>query len=284
MKISSLNELPKFSSWPARLLGLEPWQPKEKSPEEIEREVGREKWGQLLEKFKQNPDSRLDDVDKWAAGDQTVTLASVDEHIVEMTPEESHEAYIAFIANALEPHLPGATALVELGCGYGSVILGLARKAAFQDIQYFAADFTSTGSELASLIAKQESIELITGKADLKSEKITDLAVPEGAVIYTAYAAQYVEPLTDALVNGLRALRPKVVVHIEPVYEHCDPATLLGLLRQRYIQANGYNQNLSTILHDHEARGSLEIIHDSVPGFGPNPLLAASVIAWVPRG
>jgi hypothetical protein len=284
MKISSLNELPKFSKWPERLLGLEPWQTREKSPEEIEREFGREKWGQLLEKFKQNPDSRLDDVDKWAAGDQTVTLASVDEHIVEMTPEESHEAYIAFIANALEPHLPGATALVELGCGYGSVILGLARKAAFQDIQYFAADFTSTGSELASLIAKQESIELITGKADLKSETITDLAVPEGAVIYTAYAAQYVEPLTDALVNGLRALRPKAVVHIEPVYEHCDPATLLGLLRQRYIQANGYNQNLSTILHDHEARGSLEIIHDSVPGFGPNPLLAASVIAWVPRG
>jgi hypothetical protein len=84
--------------------------------------------------------------------------------------------------------------------------------------------------------------------------------------------------------NGLIALEPKVVIHVEPVYEHCDPATLLGLLRQRYIQANGYNRNLSTILHDHEALGSLEIIHESVPGFGPNPLLAASVIAWKPKG
>jgi hypothetical protein len=201
-----------------------------------------------------------------------------------MTPEESHEAYIAFIANALEPHVLGASALVELGCGYGSVILALARKAAFQDMPYLAADFTSTGPELASLIAEQEAIKLKTGKADLRSEKITDLDLPEGAVIYTAYAAQYVDPLTDSFVNGLRSLRPKVVVHIEPVYEHCDPATLLGLLRQRYIQANGYNRNLSTILHDHEARGALEIVHDSVPGFGPNPLLAASVIAWVPRG
>lgn len=283
MKISSLNDLPKFSRWPARLLGLEPWEAEPKSNEEIEREFGREKWGQLLERFRQNPQSRLDDVDNWAAGDQALTLASVDEHIVEMTPDESHEAYIAFIANALEPHLP-ASALVELGCGYGSAILGLARKAAFQDMPYFGADFTSTGPELASLIAEQETIELKTGRADLKSEKITDLDVPEGAVIFTAYAAQYVEPLTESFVNGLRALRPKVVVHIEPVYEHCDPTTLLGLLRQRYIQANGYNRNLSTILHDHESRGSLEIVHDSVPGFGPNPLLAASVIAWVPRG
>ena len=29
----------------------------------------------------------------------------------------------------------------------------------------------------------------------------------------------------------------------------------------------------ATILHDHEALGSLEIIHESVPGFGPNPLV-----------
>ena len=283
MKISSLNELPKFSSWPARLLGLEPWQTKPKSPEEIEREFGREKWGALLEKFRQNPESRLDDVDRWSAGDQTTTLASVDEHIVEMTPEESHDAYIAFIADALEPHLP-ASALVELGCGYGSVILGLARKAAFQDLPYFAADFTSTGVELAHRIAGNESIKLATGSADLRGSPITNLEIPDGAVIYTAYAAQYVDPLEETFVEGLMSLRPKVVVHVEPVYEHCDPTTLLGLLRQRYIEANGYNRNLSTILHDHEAKGSLEIIRDSSPGFGPNPLLAASVIAWVPRG
>ena len=284
MKLSSLDELPRFSKWPARLLGLEPWTTKEKTPDEIEREFGREKWGALLERFKASPDARLEDVDSWASGGvNDVTLASVDLHIVEMTQQESHDAYIAYIESALTPHLP-ASGLVELGCGYGSVILGLARKVAFQDIPYFAADFTSSGPELARLIAKSESIPLTTGRADLTKAAVSDLDVPEGAVVYTAYAAQYVEPLTDAFVEGLSAMMPKAVVHIEPVYEHCDPSTLLGLLRQRYIQANGYNRNLSTILHDHEARGSLEIIHESKPGFGPNPLLAASVIAWAPRG
>lgn len=281
MKISSLDELPKFSKWPARLLGLEIWETKQKNPAEIEREFGREKWGTLLERFKSNPGSRLEDVDKWAAGDAVTTLASVDHHIVEMTPAESHEAYVAYIASALEPHLP-ASALVELGCGYGSVILGLARKASFQDIPYFAADFTRTGPELADLIGSAESIRLTTGKADLRANPVTDLDIPPGALVYTAYAAQYVEPLTADFVNGLIALKPRTVIHIEPVYAHCDPATLLGLLRQRYIEANGYNRNLSTILHDHERQGSLEIIHESVPGFGSNPLLAASVIAWRP--
>lgn len=283
MKISSLDQLPKFSKWPARLLGLEAWETKHKTTDEIDREFGREKWGMLLDRYRQNPGARLEDVDKWAAGDAGETLASVDEHIVEMTAQESHDAYIAFIANALEPRLP-ASALVELGCGYGSVILGLSRKAAFQDMPYFAADFTSTGPELAGLIAKEEGISLTTGSADLRKHPVTSLDVPEGALIFTAYAAQYVEPLTDDFVPGLIALRPSAVVHIEPVYEHCDPSTLLGLLRQRYIQVNGYNRNLSTILHHHERLGSLEIIQESVPGFGPNPLLAASVIAWKPRG
>lgn len=281
MKISSLDELPKFSKWPERLLGIETWDTKEKTPDEIEREFGKEKWGTLLERFKSNPGSRLEDVDRWASGDATLTLASVDEHIVEMSAEESHDAYVAYIAAALEPHLP-ASGLVELGCGYGSVILGLARKASFQDIPYFAADFTSTGPELADLIGKQEAIMLTTGHANLRANPVTDMAIPPGSLVYTAYAAQYVEPLGVEFIDGLIALKPKTVVHVEPVYEHCDPATLLGLLRQRYIQANGYNRNLSTILHDHERQGSLEIIHESVPGFGPNPLLAASVIAWRP--
>jgi hypothetical protein len=237
----------------------------------------------LLERFRQNPGSRLEDVDRWTAGDATNTIASVDQHIVEMSPEESHDAYIAFISDALEARLP-ASALVEIGCGYGSVILGLARKAAFQDMPYYAADFTSTGPELAALIAKEEGIALTTGLADLKANPVTSLPIPEGALVYTAYAAQYVEPITDGMIEALIALRPSTVVHIEPVYEHCNPATLLGLLRRRYIEACRYNRNLSTILHHHERQGSLEIIQESVPGFGPNPLLAASVIAWKPSG
>jgi hypothetical protein len=283
VKLSSLDELPRFSPWPSRLLGLEPWAAKEKTPAEIEREFGREKWGALLDRFKKTEGARLDDVDRWAAGETKVTLASVDQHLVEMTPEESHEAYIAYISDSLAPYLP-ASALVELGCGYGSVILGLARKPAFQDLPYFAADYTKTGPELAQLIAAEESVKIETGSIDLRRPDVTDLKIPAGALIFTSYAAQYIQPLADSFIEGLKSHEPKAVVHVEPVYEHCDPSTLLGLLRQRYIQANGYNQNLSTILHDHEALGSLEIIHESVPGFGPNPLLAASVIAWKPRG
>jgi hypothetical protein len=151
-------------------------------------------------------------------------------------------------------------------------------------MQLFAADYTSTGPALASLIAKEENVELTSGHCDFTSRKLTDLSVPRDTILFTAYAAQYVEELGPRFIEGIIALEPKVVVHVEPVYEHAEETTLLGLLRRRYIEVNGYNRNLSTILHDHEELGSLEILEETAPAFGPNPLLAASVIAWKPRG
>jgi hypothetical protein len=283
MELGNLDDLPKYSPWPKRLLGFEPWLTKVKTPEEIDREFGREKWGALLERFRQNPDAKLADVDEWAAGDAGQSLTTVGEHLVLMTAEESHSAYIAYIADAVEKRLP-ASAIVELGCGYGSVINALAKRPEFQGMDFQAADFTKTGPELAGLIAENEGVQLRTGHCDFTSGELTELDIPPGAIVYTAYAAQYVEELGPHFVEGLIALEPRAVVHIEPVYEHATGSTLLGLLRRRYIEANGYNRNLSTVLHDHEARGSLEILEETAPAFGPNPLLAASVIAWKPRG
>lgn len=283
MELGNLDDLPKYSPWPARLLGITPWTDKVRTPEEIEREYGVEKWGRLLEKFKAQPQSSLDQVDEWANGTGHKLLATVGDHLVVMSPEEAHAAYIAYIEDAVARHLP-ASGLVELGCGYGSVINGLAKRDAFYGMQFFAADYTSTGPELAKLIAANEGIELTTGHCDFASVDFTDLDLPGGTVIYTTYAAQQLAELGQHFIEGLIALAPKAIVHIEPVYEHADGATLLGLLRQRYIQACGYNRNLSTILHEHEALGSLEILEETRPAFGPNPLLAASVIAWRPRG
>ncbi len=283
MKRFTVDDLPRSSPWPARLLGLSPWETRVKTPSEIDREFGVEKWGRLLRRAEESPGQvSLGHVDDWAIEGASPSLVSVGNELVEMSPRESHSAYIDFIARSLGPFLP-ATALVELGCGYGSVILGLAQKPEFANLPLFAADFTSTGPALAAVIAESEGLSLTTGRCDLMGNPVTALKIPAGALVFTAYAAQYVERLTDTFVDGLCSLRPKAVVNIEPVLEHCDESTVLGLLRRRYIEANGYNRNLVTVLHEEAARGRIRLLEETLPAFGPNPLLAASVIAWIPE-
>lgn len=48
----TLDDLPRFSPWPRRLLGLETWQQRQKTSEEISREYENEKWGSLLNQLR----------------------------------------------------------------------------------------------------------------------------------------------------------------------------------------------------------------------------------------
>ena len=44
----SINDLPKFSPWPARLLGAEEFVAKRRTPSEVRREYESEKWRNVL--------------------------------------------------------------------------------------------------------------------------------------------------------------------------------------------------------------------------------------------
>jgi hypothetical protein len=280
----TVDDLARYSPWPARLLGQEPWETRIKSPDEIEREYGVEKWGSMLERARASTAPvGLDEANAWVVEGVPRSLVAVKDELVEMSAAEAHAGYIDFIAASLEPYLPAA-ALVELGCGYGSVILDLARRPGFAGPALFAADYTTSGPALAAMIADAEGLSVTTGSCDLSRNPITSLEIPEGALIFTAYATQCVPVLDSDFIDGLAALRPKAIVHIEPEWEHCPTNTVLGLLRRRYIEANGYNRNLVTLLHAEVERGRATLLEETPAVFGPNPLYSASVTVWTPTG
>ena len=185
------------------------------------------------------------------------------------------------MAATVARYLPAA-AVAELGAGYGSIALDLARRAEFRSAQFFAAELTESGTRLIEALRAAEGLAVQTGRCDLTASPVTDMRIPPGAVIYTSYAAQYVPRLSSSFVDQLALFSPSVVIHIEPCYEHCEGKTLLGLMRQRYIEVNDYNTNLVTVLHEQRDRDAIEILEERPAVFGSNPLLAASVIVWRP--
>jgi hypothetical protein len=197
------------------------------------------------------------------------------------TTLEIHRRYKDFVAAVLTPYVPAA-ALVELGAGYGSIVIDLARRPVFHDMLVLAGELTTSGTRLIAMLADAEGVSIHAGHCDLMSVPVTTLAIPPKALIYTSYAAQYIPLLSQSFVESLIALDPATVVHIEPCYEHCEGKTLLGLMRRRYIQVNDYNTNLVTVLREQSDRGAIEIVDERPAVFGSNPLLAASVIVWRP--
>jgi len=280
---ASINDLPKYSSWPARLLCLTKFEQRYKTPNEIIREYDREKWGSLLERVnKAGKDVTLDEIDDWFLNNTQEILCSIEDEFYIMHPIEAHKRYVSLIENYLSKYLP-ATSLVELGAGYGSIILGISHKEKFVRMNIMAAEYTNSGISLIKHLAKSKHLEIIVDKCDFSSVPVTKLPIPDGAIIFTSYATPYVPIMPVSFIESLASYKPKTVIHFEPCYEHCDRNTLIGLLRQRYIEVNDYNKNLVTLIHDQHNKGLVKIQLEEKSVFGSNPLLPISVLAWEPN-
>ena len=280
---SCLNDLPKYSPWPARLLGLTDYQQRHKTPQEITREYEHEKWGALLDKVHRFGKAvTLDEIDKWALDTTQEILCSIQDDYYRMNPLEAHERYLNLVDDYLSDFLP-ATSLVELGAGYGSIILGLGKKSGIREMNILAAEYTNSGIDLIKHVARAERLKITVDRCDFSAVPITNLPISSGAIIFTSYATPYVPIMPDSFVHSLAGFDPSVVIHFEPCYEHCDQNTLIGMLRRRYIEINDYNRNLVTLLQEHETKGTLKILKEERSLFGNNPLLPISVIAWKPN-
>lgn len=278
----TIDDLPRFSPWPARLLGVEQWEVRRKTPEAVLREYDGDKWGRILSSIEQaERPVTLDEVDRRELDLPVPALAWVRDAFVLMSYPEAHGIYMRMVAETLSAYTP-ASAVAELGCGYGSIVLKLARSAEFEGVPFYAADYTGSGVAAAQQLAATEGLSVQFGRCDFARPDLTDLDLPEGAVIFTSFATPYVPDMPEHFVEALLARRPKAVVHFEPLYEHADPGTLLGMMRRRYLEVNDYNRNLMTLLRTFHDRGTIRIEREEPAVFGSNPLLSASVVVWRP--
>ena len=279
----TMDELPDWSSWPARMLSIEPFDIMHKTSEAIIREFGVDKWGALLKFFSGK--------DKFALAD----VETMEQDPSELIPCFQRELgfYLAMVKQAsnqqidlyrdtLSPHAGAASCLVELGAGYGSKILALSEKAPFDKLPLFAAEYTQSGCDLIELIAQKTNKQVQVGQCDFDKLYVNGLEIPEDSIIFTSYSVHYVPSLSKGFVNFISKFKPKVVVHFEPCYELYDSQTLHGLMCKRYMELNGYTKNIASAIEIgcKEIGANFETEHNV---FGSNPFLPLSVIKWTPR-
>lgn len=281
-KLVELNDIVKYSPWPARLLGIEKWEQRKKDAEEITREYEHEKWGPLLKKVKESKGYiTVDDINRWVFGDLPDIACAVGNNFEVMQPYDAYLRYLEIVRSTLEKYSPVKN-LVELGAGYGSILLPLSMMKSFEDTKIFAGEYTKSGVELIDILAKADGINLNCSNCDFNANPITEMDIPEGAVIFTSFATISVSKLRNDFIENLCSYNPSVVIHFEPCYEHNDITTLIGQMRHRYIEINDYNTNLISSLYTAQAKNLIRLVDEKPIVFGNNPFLPASIVSWIP--
>lgn len=280
----TLNDLPQYSpDWVKRLLGFEKWAVRQKNEAEVIREFEIEKWGVLLKKIKEIQGITLEKVENLHASLATEHAFFDSGEFLVGSRREIEGRHLDLLADGIRPHLAGASALVELGAGYGSRILALSERKEFSGLKLYAYEFTESGQELTRVLARAMNKDIEVGYCDFRKLKIKGASIPEDAVIFTSYAVHYVPELSMGFVGFLAQSRPRAIVHFEPCYEHYATDSLHGMMCRRYAELNDYTRNLVTVLEAAHDREEIAIrMRRNI--FGSNPFLPISVIEWSPVG
>jgi hypothetical protein len=276
-----LDLLPQYSPWPARLLGVEPWEGRKKIATELVREFEDEKWGPLWAAVSNSGrPAGIEDVEKIVFDDNKELMCWAQDRLQLMSTSDARKMQMSLIASTLK-RLRSGSAIVEIGAGYGQIILNLAKDPEFEGVDLIAAEYTQSGVKLMDHLASSQNIKLTTARCDLSATPILDIGIPEESIIFTSYAACYL-PQQNSFIDNMLVLKPAAVIHFEPFFEHCNDQTLLGLMQKTYIQKNDYNQNLLSLIHNEEAKGKIDILAEEKQVFGMNPLLPMSIVTWRP--
>lgn len=276
----SLNDLPKYSQWPARLLGIEIFENKIKNTEEINREYEYEKWGSLIKQIYKNKDlTTVEQVDKLVFKDNPENVYFIDNKFYYLHHQEAHNYYLDLIEKTISKYLP-ASSLIEFGAGYGSVIIPLSRRNCCSNLSIYASEYTRSGVRLIEILKASEKRKIISGHCDFNSHQLTDLDLPEGGIFFTSFSTCILPIIHKQLIDCFISYKPKVVIHFEPCYEHFTNNKLIDLMRTRYIEINDYNRNLISILREAHENNKIEILEEYPPIYGTNPFLPCSIIVW----
>lgn len=277
MKTFELNDLPQYSGWVSGLLCGSSHK-RHKDPQQIIREFGLEKWGALLSKWKECP-CDIDVVRQWEIPPEVIRAGVVDGQLMLMTVAESLDCYVNLVERAL--HEDPSPHLVEVGCGYGSILFELIRRANVNYKSVIGLEYTQQGQELAQLLAAWHNYDVTIGQGDFNAAAISNMEIPPGSDLITSFALSYVRDSALALGNVLK-LKPRRVLHFEPVFQHYPEQTVLGLLQRRYLEVNDYNLDFRQELARLEDAGTIEIIREEPAIFGGNCLSPLSLLVWRP--
>jgi len=280
--VYTVDDIPKYTPWVNRILGIDPWSQKNRIPEGNSREFNIDKWGELYRWYSDNEyQNKINEVNEYWYRELDSTLM-LERGKFDLEPVSiANTKYLDLVYKAIIKYSP-VSSVLELGAGFGNIIINIAKKLG-DNIGIYAAEYTSNGRSLIKNIASNNNIDIAVGSCDFMTGEINGISVPADSCIITSYASQYVPILDDKFIDSILKLRPKVVIQFEPVYEHCDDGSLFGLLRKRYIEINDYNTNLLTLLKNEEKKGTIYIIKERAIVFAVNPLLAISVVIWTPN-
>ena len=172
--------------------------------------------------------------------------------------------------------------IIELGCGTGHHLYQLA------DIDssktFYGLDWSLSSQKILGLYQQLHSSQRITAKnIDFFSPPIYSQYIPYDSAIYTFAALEQIGADHDKIIEFMIAARPRVVVHLEPIYELMNQEILLEYLSAKYFLKRNYLSGFLSNLLRKQDQGKIKVHFQEKTGVGSLFIEGYSLIVWSPN-
>jgi hypothetical protein len=273
-----INDLPKLTEWPARLLGLAAFKNVLRDRAKIDSEYSKDKWQKCFGWFEASG-GKMDAADLrrkyYDLNSAKLRAGVVDGKIVEANNAHIMEKYDSILVNAMAETVKGCSTIVELGCGFGHILWML--REAFPGKTYRGGDYADSAVSLAQNLYR-DTPEISVQKFDFDADSYDIIEKAKGPVVVLTSQALEQIPTSAGVVETLSKYKNKIarVFHLEPSYALYDNS-LLGLMRRRYIEMNDYNRDLVSTL---QTRKDIDVLRLEADSIGWNPFNSLAFVEW----
>ena len=279
MKEILLQDLPRWSHWPTRLLGLTSWHRPDRTLEKVDQEYDKEQYARLLTRYEQGPGrmspEEMEDFNFSLPPDHT-TCISIGDVLFEVPLAQARAQYYDLVKDTLWPYAHAGQTVVELGAGYGYNLWMLKKHLPFS--HFWGGEYSANAVRLGSVLYSDEPrIEMFRFNYYDQATYQFLANATQPVVIFTSHSLEQIpgaQPVVEALCHYRDVIHK--VIHFEPAHQLYDDS-LLGQMRSRYTQLNNYNADLVSLL---TSQPEIRIEDIKVNVLGLNVLNPTSVITW----
>ena len=176
-------------------------------------------------------------------------------------------------------YMSDADRVCEFGAGSSYNLVAFADLA--PDLPLVGLDWAESAVALTDMVGRERHLNLTGRRFDLLQPDPTFDLAGRSAVL-TISALEQLGPRHQAFLHYLLEKRPHVCVHLEPLVELYDPASLVDALAIRYHTARGYLTGFLPRLRELESRRRIEILKVQRMRFGSLYHEAYSCVVWRP--
>ena len=281
-KVIEIKELPKYSDWIEFLIGLKKTSKKKKNLSTIEKEFGKDKWLKIRKAIKNIKGKKLEKAIESEMGRKKKNAYWKEDNLYLADSSEINKNYFEIIRITLEEYIEESNCLIELGAGYGSIILRLAKSDKFKNKEFIAGEYTEEGQNCLKIIAKEIDCRIQIGYCDLTKLDLKSFNVPPDSIIITNWALAYQKGISRKTIEEIIKIKPKLIINFEPIYENWNEKNLLHYFWRRYAEINDYNKKILEALLTYQKEGIVKIINNRKNVIGDQPLAPISIITWKP--